>query len=115
MLGQITGQLWSVVVTATSIVPAESCKTITYASPQVLLHYTTFFLAAVLSIRQSEHKWLMWSNIHSIPSVSLSVCSQYCGKISEWIRMLLGMVSGVRLGISVLDFVGDCRRGRSSL
>ena len=49
-----------------------------------------------------------------MPSVSLSVRSQYCGKVAEWIRMPLGVVSWVWLGVGVLDFGGDRRRGRGS-
>jgi len=33
----------------------------------------------------------------------------------QWIRMPFGVVSGVRLGMDVLDFVGDRRKGRGSL
>jgi len=46
----------------------------------------------------------------------LSVCVRkvYCGKTADWIRMPFGVVSGVGLGIGVLDFGGDRRRRRSS-
>jgi len=40
---------------------------------------------------------------------------RYCGKMAHWIRMPFGVVSGVGLGICVLDFGGDCRSGRGSL
>jgi len=40
----------------------------------------------------------------------MCVLSQYCGKTAEWIQMPFGMVSGVGLGIGVLDFGGDHRR-----
>ena len=33
-----------------------------------------------------------------------------CGKTVYWIRMPFGVVSGVGLGIGVLDFGGDRRR-----
>jgi len=35
----------------------------------------------------------------------LSVCKVYCGKAAEWIRMSLGMVSGVSREMGVLDGV----------
>ena len=37
------------------------------------------------------------------------------GNTDDWIRMLFGVVSGVGLGMGVLDFAGDRRRGRGSL
>jgi len=42
-------------------------------------------------------------------SVCLSVCvwKVYCGKTADWIRMPFRVVSGVRLGMGVLDFDGD--------
>jgi len=39
----------------------------------------------------------------------------YCGKTADWIRMPFGVVSGVGLGMGVLDFCSDGRRGRGSL
>jgi len=38
-----------------------------------------------------------------------------CGKTAEWIQMPFGVVSGVGLGMAVLDFGGDRPRGRGSL
>jgi len=38
-----------------------------------------------------------------------------CGKTADCIRMPFGVVSGVGLGMGVLDFGGDRRRGRGSL
>ena len=38
-----------------------------------------------------------------------------CGKTADCIRMPFGVVSGVVLGMGVLDFGGDRRRGRGSL
>ena len=37
------------------------------------------------------------------------------GDTGDWIWMPFGVVSGVRLGMGVLDFGGDRRRGRGSL
>ena len=37
------------------------------------------------------------------------------GDTGDWIRMPFGVVSGVWLGMGVLDFGGDRRRGRGSL
>jgi len=45
-------------------------------------------------------------------SVGLSVRKVYCGKSTDWIRMLLGVVSEVGRGMGVLDGVGDRWRGR---
>ena len=45
-------------------------------------------------------------------SVSLPVRKVYCGKMADWIRMPLGMVSGVGRGTDVLDVGGDRRKGR---
>ena len=37
------------------------------------------------------------------------------GNTGDWIGMPFGVVSGVGLGMGVLDFGGDRRRGRGSL
>ena len=37
------------------------------------------------------------------------------GDMGDWIRMPFGVVSGVGLGMGVLDFGGDRRRGGGSL
>ena len=39
----------------------------------------------------------------------------YCGKTADWIRMPFGVVSGIGLGMDVLDFGGDRPRGSGSL
>jgi len=44
-------------------------------------------------------------------SVCLSVRKVYCGKMTDWIRMLFRVVSGVGRGMAVLDGGGDRRRG----
>ena len=46
--------------------------------------------------------------------VCLSVWKVYCGKMADWIRIPLGMVTGVDRGMGVLDRDGDRRRGRGS-
>jgi len=38
-----------------------------------------------------------------------------CNKMVDWIRMPFAVVSGVGLGMGVLDFGGDRRRGRDNL
>jgi len=38
-----------------------------------------------------------------------------CGKTADWIRMPFGVVSGVGLGMGVLDFGGDHQRGMGGL
>ena len=35
------------------------------------------------------------------------LCCVYCGKTADWIRMPFGVVSGIGLGVDVLDFGGD--------
>jgi len=52
----------------------------------------------------------MLLNIH-VAHVSAHV---NCGKMADWILMPFGMVSGVGLGMGVLNFGGDHRRGRGS-
>jgi len=49
--------------------------------------------------------------------VHMCVCvwKVYCGKTADWIRMPFGLVSGIGLGMDILDFGGDSRRGRGSL
>jgi len=53
-----------------------------------------------------------------VTKMSSYVCMpahRYCGKTADWIQMPFGVVSGVGLGMDVLDFGGDRRRGRGSL
>ena len=38
---------------------------------------------------------------------------RYCDKTADWIRIPFGVVSGVGLGMGVLGFGGDRRRGRA--
>ena len=42
------------------------------------------------------------------------VCKVYCGKMADWTGMPFGVVSGVGLGMGVLDTDGDRRMGRGS-
>ena len=51
---------------------------------------------------------------HLSVSVCLCVRKVYCGKTANWIWMPFGVVSGFRFGIVVLDFGGDCQKGRGS-
>jgi len=37
------------------------------------------------------------------------------GNTADWIQMPFGVVSRIRLGMGVIDFGGDRRRGRGSL
>jgi len=46
--------------------------------------------------------------------VGLSGPKVYCGKMTDRIRMLFRVVSGVGRGMAVLDGVGDRRRGSDS-
>jgi len=48
------------------------------------------------------------------PSVGLSVCKVYCGKMAACIRMPFGMVSAVDRGMVVLDGDGYRRMGKGS-
>jgi len=51
-------------------------------------------------------------DLSSVPCLSTH---RYCGKTADCIRMPFGVVSGVGLGMDVLDFGGDRRRRRCSL
>ena len=77
-----------------------------------------FIISASLSITISIPSGsLVVRNIcldHLCVSVCVCVRKVYCGKTADWIRMPFGVVSVVGLGMGVLEFVGDCRRGRSS-
>jgi len=42
--------------------------------------------------------------------LSVGLSAVYCGKMADWIRMPFGVVSGVGLGMGVLDFGGGRRR-----
>jgi len=47
--------------------------------------------------------------------LSVCVCVRvYCGKTADWIQMPFEMVGGVGLGMGVLDFGGDRRKGSGS-
>jgi len=70
-------------------------------------------ISASLSVRIAEQSAIVID--HVVPSVSPHSAHVYCGKTADWIRMPFGVVSGVELGIGVLDFGGDRRRGRGSL
>jgi len=65
-------------------------------------------ISASLAIRIAERSSIVMEHSSS-PSV------RTCGKTADWIRMPFGVVSGVGLGMGVLDFGGDRRRGRGSL
>ena len=43
------------------------------------------------------------------------LCCVYCDKTADWIRMPFGVVSGIRLGMDVLNFGGDRPRERGRL
>ena len=51
-----------------------------------------------------------------LPETSVCACVHKvsCGETADWIRMPFGVVSGVGLGMGVLDFGGDRRRERGS-
>ena len=61
-------------------------------------------LAIRIAIKLSEAV-LLWNIRH--PHLSAHV---HCGKMADWIWMPFGVVSGVGLGMGVLDFSGDRRR-----
>jgi len=48
------------------------------------------------------------------PSLCVYVRKVCCGKTADWIRMLFVVVSGIRLGMCVLDGDGDCQTRRGS-
>jgi len=67
-------------------------------------------IGASLSIRIAEQSANVIDHVVH-PCLSAHV---NCGKTADWIRMPFGVVSGVVLGMGVLDFGGDCQRGRGS-
>ena len=44
------------------------------------------------------------------PFVSLSVCKVYCGKTTDWIRIVFAVVSGIGRGMGTLDRGGYRQR-----
>ena len=50
-----------------------------------------------------------------VPLCCVVCACVYCGKTADWIWMPFGVVSGVGLGMGVLDFGGDRRIERGSL
>jgi len=54
-------------------------------------------------------------NFHVDQSVSPHGAHVSSGNTADWIQMPFGVVSGVGLGMGVLDFGCDRRRGRGSL
>ena len=69
----------------------------------VILGLHGLLLAA--SLLSSERKRLMSRNIRR--DICVCDCKVYCGKTADWIRMPFWVVSGVGLGMGVLDFGGD--------
>jgi len=76
----------------------------------LLLRNVFNIISASLSIKAEQS-----ANAIDLPSVTCLSAHRYCGKSADWIRMQFGVVSGVRLGMGVLDFGGDRRRGTGSL
>jgi len=70
-----------------------------------------FIINASLAIRIAERSGIAIEQSSSPSCLSTHV---YCGKTADWIRMLFGVVSGVGLGMGVLDFGGDRPRARGS-
>ena len=60
-------------------------------------------ISASLSIRIAEQSAYVIDHVVH-PCLS---AHRYCDKMADWIRMPFGVVSGVRLGMGVLDFGGD--------
>ena len=68
-------------------------------------------VSASLSIKIAEQSaYVIDRVVHPCLSAHVN-----CGKTADWIRMPFGVVSGVRLGMGVLDFGGDRRRETGSL
>jgi len=88
-------------------------------NPHPLLPFIVISMS--LSINRASMRAYLTDWLPS-PSVGLSVCwliclslrKVYCGKMADWIQVLLGVVSGVGRGIGVLDRAGDHQRGRGS-
>jgi len=71
------------------------------------IYSSAVIISASLSIRIAEQS--AYATEESlIPSVGPHV---NCGKTADQIRMPFGVVSGFGLGMGVLDFGGDRRRG----
>jgi len=64
-------------------------------------------ISASLAIKAEQSAYLI---VHVVSPICLSAHVN-CGKTADWIRMPFGVVSGVGLGMGVLDFGGDRRRG----
>jgi len=58
---------------------------------------------------------IIGSNWGQRQSARRGVWKVHCDKTADWSWMLFGVVSGVGLGMGVLDGGGDCQRGRGSL
>ena len=66
---------------------------------------TKYIISASLSISIVRGTLMLRTCRLAHLSVGLSVRKVYCGKTTNWIRMLFGMVSGVGQGMGVLDGV----------
>ena len=111
-LAQSTGLL-----SHTKCVPdREFAHSASFAATQQCLQFLiTFTINASLFINIASIRRILINHSHRLSvvlSVCLSVRKMYCGKTTEWIQMLFGMMSGVTRGMGVLDGVADCRRGR---
>jgi len=73
--------------------------------PNLTLMTDLFLACCSLSVLYSERSAYV-TDLSPRPSVC--VRKVYCGKTADWIRMPFGVMSGVRLGMSVLDAGGDC-------
>jgi len=75
-----------------------------------MLFDRSYIISTSLAIRIAEQSANEIDHV-----VSPMSAHRYCGKMADWIRMPFGVVSGVVLGMGVLDFGDDRRRGRDRL
>jgi len=67
------------------------------------LHQFLVLLAASLTINRAQSGIL--TELSPIPYIGRTVQKVYCGKMADWIRMLVRVVSGVGRGMGVLEIV----------
>ena len=81
--------------------------------PNFTLTDVRFVFSMSLSITIASRALML--RICRVDDLCVCVRKVYCGKMADWIRMPFRVMSGVRLGMGVLDGGGNCRRGRGSL
>jgi len=84
---------------------------VSYSSSPCRFRLNSYLFSASLSINKASGTLVvracLLDHLSVCRSVCLSVRKVYRGKTADWIRIPFGVVSGVGLGIGVLDFGGD--------